>query len=463
MSWAFIGRKNELAALERAYAQPRAALIPVYGRRRVGKTQLILQFCLSKPHIYYAATQGTRAFQIRTFLRAAAEGLGRSWLAQSAVEDWQEALKLAVGAASERRAPRLVLVLDEFQWLCETAPELPSILQQLWDQYWQRDEGLMLILCGSYVGFMERAVLGSKSPLFGRRTGQIVLEPFGYQEAAEFHPRWSLEDRARAYFVCGGIPAYLRALSPSESLPQNLIASFLAVDAPLSREPDFLLREELREVGTYSTIIEAIAEGKATHKAIAACAGIASNHLPYFLKHLVELGYVERRLPLVPGHASRKLTRYAISDPLLRFWFRFIAPNLSFVRAGPPQRAFETLIQPSLEGFCGQGFERLCREALPGLYRAEGVPGKFAVGEFWSPEAQIDVVGLRADGWTDLGECKWGQTEGLEAMLRELSAKAVHYPLQGATLQKRLFTRRALKSLPPAGVRLHDLKDLYAV
>jgi hypothetical protein len=148
---------------------------------------------------------------------------------------------------------------------------------------------------------------------------------------------------------------------------------------------------------------------------------------------------------------------------LLRFWFRFIAPNLSLVRAGPPQRAFETLIQPSLEGFYGQGFEHLCRQALPRLYCAEGVPGRFAVGEFWSRETQIDVVGLRSDGWTDLGECKWGQTEGLEAMLKELSAKAIHYPLQGATLQKRLFTRHPLKSPPPAGVRLHDLKDLYAV
>lgn len=151
--------------------------------------------------MYYAATQGTRAFQIRTFLRAAAEALGRSWLAESAIEDWQGALKLAVGTASERRAPRLVVVLDEFQWLCETAPELPSIIQQLWDQHWQRDQRLMLILCGSHVGFMERAVLGSKSPLFGRRTGQIVLEPFGYREAAKFHPQWSLEDRARARFA----------------------------------------------------------------------------------------------------------------------------------------------------------------------------------------------------------------------------------------------------------------------
>lgn len=133
------------------------------------------------------------------------------------------------------------------------------------------------------------------------------------------------------------------------------------------------------------------------------------------------------------------------------------------VRAGPPQRVFETLIQPSLEGFYGQGFERLCREALPCLYYAEGVTGKFVVGEFWGPEAQIDVVGLRADGWTDLGECKWGQTKGLEPMLRELSAKTVHYPLRGATLQKRLFTRRPLKSVPPTGVRLHDLKDLYAL
>jgi AAA+ ATPase superfamily predicted ATPase len=181
------------------------------------------------------------------------------------------------------------------------------------------------------------------------------------------------------------------------------------------------------------------------------------------MNHLMRLGYVQRRLPLVPGNASRKQTRYAINDPLLRFWFRFVAPNQSMIRAGPPERIYATLIQPFLEAFCGAGFEQLCREALPHLYRTEGLTGKYSVGEYWSPEAQIDVVGLRADGWTDLGECKWGQVRSLEAIANELTAKAALYPLQGATLQKRIFLRCPTKAKPPAGLRVHDLEHLYAV
>src|SRR5437867_3669860 len=278
----FIGRQRELGALERAWREPRAALVPIYGRRRVGKTELILRFCKGKPGVYYAATQGTRAYQIRTFLRAAAERLGQSWLGESSIDDWRQVLKLVTGVSGAARQEPMVLVLDEFQWLCEAAPELPSLLQQLWDQEWQREPGFMIILCGSYLGFMERAVLGSKSPLFGRRTAQILLEPFEYREAAEFFPDWSAEQQARAYFVCGGVPYYLQTFDQGRSLGQNVIANFLTVEAPLFREPDFLLREELREVGSYSAVIEAIAEGKCSPTHIAGLTGLSPSQLPYF-------------------------------------------------------------------------------------------------------------------------------------------------------------------------------------
>jgi len=104
-----------------------------------------------------------------------------------------------------------------------------------------------------------------------------------------------------------------------------------------------------------------------------------------------------------------------------------------------------------------------CREALPKIYRTEGVTGKLAIGEFWNLATQIDVVGLRADGWIDLGECKWGVVGSLEGVARELAEKAAHYPLQGATLQKRAFLRRPVRAKPRPGVRLHDLESLYAV
>jgi uncharacterized protein len=458
ISEGFVGREAELAALERQARRGRAAFVPVYGRRRVGKTELLLRFCAGKRAIYFAATQGAAPQQLRSFMRAAAVALGKTLLAEVEPRDWEHALELV---AEARGAGPLVLVLDEFQWLCESAPQLPSVLQKLWDHRWQREKGFTLVLCGSYVGFMEREVLGAKSPLFGRRTGQLQLGPLSFREAGAFFPRWSLEDRARAWFICGGIPAYLKAFDPARSVDQNIVSAFLEVDAPLMREAEFLLREELRDVGSYATLVEALAQGQTTPTALSKFAGIPVPRVMYFLKTLLELGYVDRREPLVPGRPSRKLARYAVVDPVLRFWFRFVAPNFSAIRRGPPRAAFSQLVAPHLETFYGAGFEAMCREALPRLLEREGIDGNLRVGEFWDPTVQIDAVALRADRWTLLGECKWGAVSSLPKLEAELRAKAKAYPLGTTTLDARLFVRRPLKGRQPSEPRVHTLSDLY--
>lgn len=456
----FVGRAAELAALDRQYRREAPVLLPVYGRRRIGKSELLVHFCAGKRAVYFAATQGTAAQQRRSFMRCAADALGEPLLAEAAVTDWERALTLVMQRAGRGR---LVLVLDEFQWLCERSPELPSVLQKLWDHQWQHQKAPYVVLCGSYIGFMEREVLGQKSPLFGRRTGQLLLEPFGYREAALFHPRWSIEEQARAYFICGGVPAYLKAFQPDRSVEQNVVAAFLEVDAPLFREAEFLLREELRDIGSYTTLIEAMAQGSQTPTSMGAWAALPTSKLMYFLNNLVRLGYVEKRLPLVPGRASRKATRYAIGDPLLRFWYRFVAPHYSSIRRTPGAPAFTEHVKPSLESYYGAGFEALCREALPAVLRDEGVAAGVRTGEFWSPAAQIDVVGLRTDRWVELGECKWGETGSLPQVVEELRGKSAHYPTAGATVQPRVFTRRRWSSRPPQGVRVHTLASLYAL
>jgi AAA+ ATPase superfamily predicted ATPase len=220
------------------------------------------------------------------------------------------------------------------------------VLQKLWDHRWQRQKGFFLVVCGSYVGFMEREVLGARSPLFGRRTGSLKLEPLGFREAGGFFPRWPDEDRARAWFICGGLPAYLKAFDPHRSVDQNIVSAFLEVEAPLMREAEFLLREELRDVASYATLVEALAAGQATPTALGKFAGIPVPRVMFFLKTLQALGYVERREPLVPGHPSRKLARHAVPDPLLRYRSRSVAPNLSAIRRGPARAALNHRVAP---------------------------------------------------------------------------------------------------------------------
>ncbi len=458
----FIGRHQELQVLEAGYSAPGSAFVPIYGRRRVGKSELILRFLQGRPGVYFVGKKAPAGLQIREFLQEAAAVLEEPLLASFPAEGWGAALDAVV--SRWRGEGKLVLALDEFQWTVEASPELPSLLQERWDRQWRDSGRVFLILCGSYVGFMEREILGRKSPLFGRRTAQIPLRPFGYREAALFHPRYSLLDRARAYFLCGGVPLYLRCFSDSRSIESNIVHEMLQEYAVLAREGDFLLREELREVESYYAILLAVANGHTTSQAIAGQAGIEARSLHYYLQQLLELGYLCRRYPLTGERPSARHVRYDLDDPLLRFWFRFVFPHTSYSRHMGAERALQDLIRPHLDAYFGRCFERLCREALPHLYRQEGVASAFEVGEYWSRDVQIDVVGVRDDGWTDLGECKWGPVRSPAAVERELEAKVGAYPnRRGATIGRRIFTRQSPpKGRAADGARWHGLEELYA-
>lgn len=460
----FVGRQRELAFLEEAWTGSKSAFIPVYGRRRVGKSELLVHFIEGRGGLYFVGKRAPAAAQIREFMETAARALDEPLFAQTRIENWKAALETV--ASRWKGKNKLVLVLDEFQWMVEASPELPSVIQELWDRQWSRNGRLFLVLCGSYLGFMEREVLGKESPLFGRRTGQLHLQPFNHLEAAGFHPRLPVDAQARIYAICGGIPAYLLALDGSLSVEQNITTRLLDDSAPLAREPEFLLREELRDLSPYHAILTSLAEGKTNPAGLAKGTGLDARALNYHLTTLMELGYVQRRYPISDGRPNLRSVRYALDDPLLRFWFRFIFPHQSLLRVLGAARGFTELVRPDLESYFGRCFERLCREALPLLYAAEGVQAAYQVGEYWDPKLQVDVVGLRQDRWTDLGECKWGTVSSLPALAAELEAKVAQYPnARNATIGRRLFIRasaaRSKADVPD--IRIHTLQDLYSL
>ena len=458
----FIGRKRELEVLSAAYDSQDSAFIPIYGRRRVGKSELIRNFLQSKRSLYFVGKQARADLLLREFLQEAANVIDEPLLAELPTTDWSRAI-----VELEKRWPKdekIVIALDEFQWLVAESPELPSILQELWDKSWQHSGRVMLIICGSYIGFMEREVLGRKSPLYGRRTAQILLKPFSYREAKEFHPSYSFAEAAKARAICGGIPLYLNMFEPGHSVETNIIKSILDETAPLRHEPDFLLREELRDVENYSAILFAISTGSLAVRDIAKATGIDSRALSYLLKQLVGIGYVSKRYPLSHSKPSARDVRYCLDDPLLKFWFSFVYPNESFIARTPPRDVFHQRIKSRLDAYYGQAFERLCREALPDVYQQENISSWNDVGEFWSKKAQIDVVGLRSDGWTDLAECKWGKIKSAEAIEHELMAKAQHFPCPNdVTINLRVFAKSVTKRQRnrKSGVTWHSLDDLY--
>lgn len=453
----FVGRTAELAMLEAQWRAPGAAFVPVYGRRRIGKTELLHRFLGTHRGILHVGKVAPAPLQLREFLEVASRALDEPLLAELAVDSWQKALETVV---SRWKGPgKLVLVFDEFQWTAQASPELPSVLQALWDGGWKRKGQVMLVLCGSFIGFMEREVLGEKSPLFGRRTGQLHLQPFDFVEARRFLPRASLEHQALAWFLTGGVAQYLASFDDGRSFRDNVERLVLDEFAPLYREPEFLLREELREVGTYHAVLMAIADGARTPKDIARLGGVPERGLHYNLEQLVQLGYVARKYPLSGARPRRTDLRFVLDDALLRFWFRFVFPHKSQLAQLRPDQAWDRLIAPQLDAWAGDGFERLCRQALPRLLAAEGVRATVEVGAWWDKQAQLDVVGLRDDGVTELGECKWGPVGGVE-LQRELERRVLAFPNPRRHALRRHAFVRTWKGKPPEGMLVHQLADL---
>ncbi len=454
----FIGRVAELSSLEQAYQGRQAAFIPIWGRRRVGKSTLIRQFAKGKPCLYFLGKETRSEAQLKEFLEAAAMASGESVLAELAPDDWKRVLLRTV---EMWKTPRLILVLDEFQYLAAAVEGLTSILQECWDLHWKDGGKVMLILCGSQVGFMEREVLGRKSPLFGRRTAQLRLRSFGHVESADFLPKWSLEQKACAHFLCGGVPMYLERFDEDSSLRSNIERLFLSPTGIMAYEVDFLLREELREVQNYYAVLSSIAGGDHSTKTIARTSGIPEGSLKYYLRQLTELGYVARQFPLFDKPPKRNQIRYILDDALLRFWFRFVADRTSIVHHYGPKRSFDKVIAPQLESYWGLCFERLCRAAMPLLYEAEDVGAGFQVGEYWDRHVQVDLVGFRDDDWTDLGECKWSRVRSVAAVDRELMTKVAKYPnSRNATIGRRLFLRKRPRAASE-NLKIHDLEDLF--
>ena len=458
----FIGRKKELAALEQTYQMQENALMPVYGRRRVGKSELIKHFIRDKQALYFLGKQAPARLQLREFLRNGATALNQPLLEQARADDWQEAISLVLNQVPDGR--KIVLVMDEFQWTVEACPELPSILQSFIDDLWGGRCGVFLILCGSYMGFMEKKVLGEKSPLFGRRSGQIFLKPFSFLEAAEFHPHWSNTEKAKVYFVCGGIPYYLKFFSPADSVDTNISKNFLNEFSALAREPEFLLREELKELKKYFGILTALSAGAVTNREIAAITGIAEKVLFYYLNSLMELGYIARHYPLTGSRPNPKQVRYKLRDPLLRFWFRFVYPNGSAIYQMEENHAFMNLIKPHLDSYFGYCYEILCREALGFLYQREGLTCSYEIGEYWDKGVQIDVVGQRHDDVVDIGECKWGRISSMTQLIRELKGKMAAYPnKENKTIHGRLFLHSGPGPSIDGNIQIQTLDDLYSL
>lgn len=412
-----------METLQREYAREGSALVILYGRRRVGKTTLISEFIKDKNALFFLASEEAEAQNRNAFKEKVAEFVNSNLLRNADIKSWDVLFRAIMDTPFERKP---VIVLDEFQYLGKANPAFPSIFQRIWEEI-LKDHSVMVILCGSLISMMESQTLAYDSPLYGRRTAQIRLKqiPFRYYHA--FFPNKSRRDLIELYAVTGGVPKYIELFSENKDIYSSIQTCILNRSGYLYDEPHFLLQQEVSEVGSYFSIIKAIAAGNAKLSAIASVLEIKSTSLTKYLKTLIDLDILEREVPITEENPEKsKKGLYKIKDNYLRFWFAFVYPNMSFIESGHSQLVMNKIRKSLVKNHVAFVYEDVCKERMWELNADDVWPFNFTkLGRYWDSRDEIDIAALDPEGKNlILGECKyWVEPVGI-SVLRSLEAKA---------------------------------------
>ena len=461
----FYCREEELRTMNNRYKKDHFECVVIYGRRRVGKTALINEFCKGKPTVYFSALNASSQENLEALSKAIYTCQNSDSTSAPTYRSYEDALEAITGMAMEKR---LVFVIDEYPYLAKAEKSISSRLQHIIDHSWQ-DSRIYLILCGSSMSFMEYQVLGYESPLYGRRTAQFKIQALTYREITEFHPELKAADQALLYGVTGGIPHYINKLDVESNLDEALLDNLFSTSSYLFEEPENLLKQELREPAIYNSVISAIAAGASHSNEISTKVGLESGVCAKYLKVLLDLGILKKETPITekPG----KKTIYAIDDNFFRFWYRFVPRNMSVISAGRMRLIYEQAVKRFYPDYMGLVFEKMCQEYL--LRYAKDLPILLSnVGQWWGTdsktrrEVQIDIVGAPVDGNEYLiGSCKYRNEKiGIEELelLRRYAAVfrqngIFHYYI----FSKGGFTQVLLEAEMQGEVTLLTLEDLY--
>ena len=415
----FIGRENELAELNKMYKSKSFEMPIIYGRRRVGKTRLISEFIQNKNAIYVQARRTNADVNLEMLSQAIMEKT--VGITGASFKTFDEAFN---ALASLSKNKRLVVVIDEFPYLAQAFPEICSLLQEKIDHLYAHKTKLMLILCGSSLSFMEEQILGYESPLYGRRTAQLKIEPLNFFTTLSSWKNLNIEDAALYYGITGGVPAYIEKIDVQASLQENIEHLFLKPSAYLYEEPTNLLMQECRNPEQYDAIVQAMASGRSKISEISSAAGIPASNTKAYINKLISLGIVVRDLPL--GETSNKKALYCIADQMFRFWYRFIPQNMGLIENNMPHQAY-SYIEAQVSDYMGAVFELICKQFIYVLAKHEHlelVPA--LVGRWWgtdkrtSTQEEIDIIAQDRKGAALFAECKWRNEESGAEVLKML-------------------------------------------
>jgi AAA+ ATPase superfamily predicted ATPase len=464
----FVNRQRELAALDGFWASRRAECVPITGRRRVGKTFLLEHFAEGRRAVYYRCRLEGTAAQLPLFGAALAEATQDPVARAEPPSTWPAIFALIERLAHEGR---LLLVLDEIPYWVARDESLPSLLQNWWDDRgWRLN--LMLVLCGSAVQMMGRLLTG-EAPLAGCVTGRLVVRPFDFRSAAALLGFADPIDAMTAFGILGGVPLYLTFFQADRSIRENILRAIAAPSARLYVEPQaqFAAYHRAFDAAQVLGVLRAIAQGRTRWSEILSATGLTAPQLGRVMEPLLgDLGLVERVLPATERRETRTYrTQYHLTDNFFRFWFRFIEPEQGHIEFGDAERVVDGILN-QLPDYLGPTTEAICRDWVRLASAAGAFPERVAaVGTWWDPAHQLDVVGLDDDRRVILaGECKWRNRafgwDDLQAYLGHVRALAGAAPLRPDVLHllfsKQGFADRVRAWAAQVGARLLTPMDL---
>lgn len=423
----FIGRERELVTLNKLYASNKFEFTVIYGRRRVGKTALINQFIEGKNTIYFMGVESNAKQNLENLSKSIIE-YNTGIETETSFLSFQAALEY-VFKLSEKE--RLILAIDEYPYVARSSKSLASTLQLLIDKY-KDSSKLMLILCGSSMSYMEDHVLAYKAPLYGRRTAQMKIVPFDFEETCHYFQNFSDEDKALIYGIVGGTPQYLLQMNDKLSVKDNIMNTYLNSTSALFEEPENLLKQEVREPALYNAIITAIATGASRMSEISNKVGEDTNVCSAYVKNLVSLGIIQKETPY--GEKASRKSIYSIEDNMFRFWYRFVPENNSIIARGAADLAYKR-IEPFLPDYMGKVFEEICKQYLWKLLLSGKCPVEFSsLGRWWGndpvekSQAEIDIIAEQDKSTALFGECKWTNEKVASYLKGCINAFRQQYP-----------------------------------
>lgn len=446
-----IDRERECEFLKRKISSNKAELLIIYGRRRVGKT-FLLQNCIENA-LFFTADLSNTFHLMNRFLDEIKPIMNLPSTLK--ISSWDEFFGLLRNLFESRRDLN-VLVFDEFQYIHMRDESFMSIFQRWWDEVFSK-LNVKIILCGSYIGMIEKIALTQNSPIYGRRTGQYHILPLDFFDSMKFLNFDEKEDYLKTYSVTDGVPLYLLEFSGYRDFETALTEKLLTPGEYLVEEGKFLTLEEFNDPSNYYAILLSIARGKTTPNEIANDSGVDYRSINVYLSKLVELRFVAKELSFSLSRPKQR-PRYHISDEYLRFYFRYIYPNKELIYRGFKEEALKR-INSSFDQHVSLTFEKVARQYL---VRKEGVE---RIGRWWDKDVEIDIVAAKGKTLI-VGECKWTNKRVDVRTLNRLKSK-VPYLLRDLQVDDLsvvyyLFSKSGFEGLEESSeVKLVDLEKLF--